>query len=53
MAKTKITSIRINAEVYREAKDLGLNVSKIAENAVKEAIARLKGKRRVGREHAE
>lgn len=46
MAKTKITSIRIDEKVFREAKSLGLNVSKIAENAVKEAIARLKGKRR-------
>jgi len=48
MGKTKITSIRIDEKVFREAKDLGLNVSKIAENAVKEAIARLKGKRGTG-----
>jgi len=44
MAKTKITSIRINAALYNEAKELGLNVSKISENALKDAIARLKGK---------
>ncbi|MCP8313113.1 MAG: type II toxin-antitoxin system CcdA family antitoxin [archaeon] len=38
-----MTSIRIDEDVFREAKSLGLNVSKIAENALKEAIRRLKG----------
>ena len=43
MGKSVVTSIRINEDVLREAKALGLNVSKIAENALKEAIRRLKG----------
>ncbi|MEO0242878.1 MAG: type II toxin-antitoxin system CcdA family antitoxin [candidate division WOR-3 bacterium] len=42
MGKRIVTSIRIDEDVFREAKDLGLNVSKIAENALKEAIKRLK-----------
>lgn len=43
MGKAIVTSIRIDEEVFREAKELGLNVSKITENALKEAIRRLKG----------
>jgi len=46
MAKTKITSIRVDEKVFRDAKELGLNISKVAENALKDAISRLKGKRR-------
>ena len=43
MGKQIVTSIRIDEEVFREAKELGLNVSKITENALKEALRRLKG----------
>ena len=43
MGKARVTSIRVDEDVLREAKELGLNVSKIAENALKEAIRRLKG----------
>jgi len=32
----------VDEEVLREAKEIGLNISKIAENALKEAIRRLK-----------
>lgn len=46
MAKKVTTSIYLDKKVFRDAKDLGLNISKVAENALKEAIARLKGKRR-------
>ena len=41
MGKKIVTSIRIDEEVFRKAKDLGLSVSKVAENALKEAIRRL------------
>jgi post-segregation antitoxin (ccd killing protein) len=47
MVKKMTTSIYLDGEVFREAKDLGLNISKISENALKDAIARLKGKRRI------
>jgi len=43
VGKARVTSIRIDEDVFREAKELGLNVSKISENALKEAIRRLKG----------
>ena len=36
-----VTSIRIDENVLRKAKAVGLNVSKVSENALKEAIARL------------
>jgi len=36
-----VTSIRIDQDILREAKDLGLSVSKISENALKEAIIKL------------
>ena len=42
MSKTKITSIRIDEKVFREAKALGLNISVVAENALREAISALK-----------
>ena len=41
LGKKIVTSIRIDEEVFRKAKDLGLSVSKVAENALKEAIRRL------------
>ena len=36
-----MTSIRIDQDVLRTAKELGLSVSKVSENALKEAIKRL------------
>ena len=43
MGKRKITTIRIDEDLLRKAHDLGLNVSKISENAIKEAVKRLEG----------
>lgn len=43
--KVKVT-LYIDDQVVRAAKEAGLNLSKISENTLKEAIARLKGKRR-------
>ena len=40
--KQKVT-INLDPEVVRKARELGLNISKIAENALKEYIKRLKG----------
>jgi post-segregation antitoxin (ccd killing protein) len=37
----KITTMRIDEELVKKAHDLGLNVSKISENAIKEAIKRM------------
>ncbi len=37
----KMTTIRIDKEVYQKAKELGLNISKICENALKLYIQRL------------
>ena len=42
MGRRIVTSIRIDEDVLREAKEIGLNISKISENALKEAIRRLK-----------
>jgi hypothetical protein len=42
MGRPVVTSIRIDEDVLREAKALGLNVSKICENALKMAIERLR-----------
>ena len=41
--RKKNVVIYLDPEVVKEAKDLGLNISKISENALKEAIRRLKG----------
>ena len=38
VGKSIVTSIRIEEEVFRKAKDLGLNVSKVVENALKDMI---------------
>ena len=43
MGKRKMTTIRIDEDLLRKAHDLGLNVSKISENALKEMIRRLEG----------
>ncbi len=37
----KITTMRIDEELVKKAHDLGLNVSKISENAIREAIKRM------------
>jgi len=42
MGKTKITSIRVDEKLFEEAKRLGLNISRISENAVREAVSALK-----------
>ena len=42
MGRRIVTSIRIDEDVLREAKEIGLNISKISENALKEAIRRLR-----------
>jgi len=42
MGKKKNTLIYIDENVVREAKELGLNLSKTCENCLKEAIRRLK-----------
>ena len=36
-------SINLTPKVYEKAKNLGLNISKVCENALKEAVRRLKG----------
>ena len=41
MGKKVVTSIRIDQDILRTAKELGLSVSKVSENALKEAIRRL------------
>jgi len=41
LGKKKITTMRIDAELIKKAHDLGLNVSKISENAIKVAIERM------------
>ena len=38
-----MTTIRIDEELLRKAHELGLNVSKVCENALKEAVRRLEG----------
>ena len=43
VAKRIVTSIRVDEDVLKEARAFGLNVSKIAENALKEAIRKLEG----------
>lgn len=46
--KRQPLTITVNPKVIKEAKALGLNLSVVAENALKEAISRLKGKRVMG-----
>ena len=36
-----LISIRIDPQIWRKARELGLNISKISENALKETINRL------------
>lgn len=42
VGKSIITSIRLDKEVLKEAKELGLNMSKISENALRKAINAMK-----------
>jgi post-segregation antitoxin (ccd killing protein) len=45
MAKKKTrTSVYLDGELVAKAHDLGLNVSKVAENALKDAIERMEGR---------
>ena len=41
--KKKNVMLYLDPEVVRKAKELGLNLSKVCENALKEAIRRLEG----------
>lgn len=41
--KRIVTSIRIDKEVFEKAKKIGLNVSKVAEKALKDIIERIEG----------
>ena len=43
VGKRKITTMRLDEDLTKKAHDLGLNVSKICENALKNAIECLEG----------
>jgi hypothetical protein len=43
MATKKQTLLYIDSSVTKTAKELGLNISKVSENALKEAICRISG----------
>jgi hypothetical protein len=43
MGQLKITAIRIDEDDLVKAKNLGINVSQVCRNAVKEAIRRMEG----------
>jgi len=43
MVETKVTSIRLPADLLAKARDLGLNVSKVCENALRVAVSKLEG----------
>ena len=43
MGKKDYATIYVDPEVIKKAKELGLNISKTCENALKEAIRRLEG----------
>ena len=43
MGRKIVTSIRIDEKVFRKAKELGLNVSKVTENALIDMIKRITG----------
>lgn len=45
MGKPKKVTLTIDEEVIKIAHDIGLNISKVAENALKETISKLKGER--------
>lgn len=41
MKKMKLTAIRVDEEDLKKAKKLGINISQVCRNAVKEAIRRM------------
>ncbi len=41
--KKKNVMVYLDPEVVREARELGLNISRVSENALREAIRKLKG----------
>ena len=41
MGQKKTTTMRIDEELIKKAHDLGLNVSKVSENAIREAIEKM------------
>ena len=43
MSKRIVTSIRVNKELLHKAKEIGLNISKVSENALKDMINRIEG----------
>jgi len=43
--KRKMTTIRVDEELLKKAHELGLNVSRIAENALREIIRKIEGPR--------
>ncbi len=43
MVKKKSTCLYLDGEVVETAKGMGLNISKVSENALQEAIEKLKG----------
>ena len=48
--KRKVYAIRIDPEVWQKARELGLNISRICENALKQEIERKTGLKRRGEE---
>ena len=43
MSETKVTSIRLPADLLEKARNLGLNISKVCENCLRAAVRRLEG----------
>ena len=43
MGKKIRVNITVDEEIHKKAKDLGFNISKLCENAMKNAIKRMKG----------
>ena len=41
MGKKKLTTMRLDEDLVRKAHDLGLNVTKVCENAIKDLINRI------------
>ena len=41
LGKKKTTTVRLDAELVKKAHDLGLNISKISENAIKDAVEKM------------
>ncbi len=43
MGKKRLTSMRLDEELIEKAHDLGLNTTKVCENALKDMIRRIEG----------